>query len=94
MAHTPGPWRAITGKPTKKNPTGDAMVVAGGSMAIDCLKSGETHEESMANALLVAASPELLRVLEMLIDDAHPAPFDARRNLAKQIIAKATGSAA
>jgi hypothetical protein len=61
--HTPGPWRALIDKPSRRDHQGTVMVVAGGQMAIDCNASGDTFEESKANAILIAAAPDLLAAL-------------------------------
>jgi hypothetical protein len=59
--HTPGPWVALCDDGRKKRrPT--AMVAAQDSsmrLSIDCYASGLDHEQSMANARLIAAAPEL-----------------------------------
>lgn len=38
-----------------RNPLGTAFVLAGGHMAIDCMHSGDSHEQDMANAERIVA---------------------------------------
>lgn len=67
--HTPGPWKALIQKKSKYFPQGSAMVATGeGRMAIDCSESGDTQEASAANALLIAAAPDLLSELREVLD--------------------------
>jgi len=41
-------------------------------LAIDCLMSGATHEESMANAMLMGETPEMFDILYALIYRSAP----------------------
>ena len=64
MSHTPGPWRARileVGRPDSSV----ATIHNHGKSA-----TRKPTEEDLANARLIAAAPELLRVLEWLYTDA------------------------
>lgn len=92
-SHTPGPWTAELATPDEI-----AHVSRGSNPynAICSLDVTKTIEESNANALLVAAAPELLQTIEELFamySDHSRNAFDLveiRSKLA-QAIAKATG---
>lgn len=102
--HTPGPWfvRAqdtgflIDSPKTKEQPHGRVAAVA--QYSYDW--AGPMRAEALANARLIAAAPELLAALEVILRDhmavhgvgdleMQPALFQARA-----AIAKATGEAA
>lgn len=103
LKHTPGPWRAGTGRGGKVGSVVSnqlAVGALGGSDAVDYY-GGNLIAESIApeNVQLIAAAPELLEALRGLLPDAvgnhiggpdTQAHFDA----ARAAIAKATGSAA
>ena len=64
--HTPGPWRFIE--------QGDAnmygMVTAGNRWIISFRQNGELMSETeLANAKLMAAAPELLEALKLILSD-------------------------
>lgn len=58
MKHTKGPWRALIDNKRHELPM--CMVATGAGKAIDATDSGDTWEESGANAKLIAAAPDLL----------------------------------
>jgi hypothetical protein len=63
MKHTPGPWRV-----NKHNPF---RVAAGHNLAIaDTSELAAEPEECHANARLIAAAPELLHCLKVILDHA------------------------
>jgi hypothetical protein len=86
--HTPGPWKyaanselyAVVGK------TGNVVI------AFEPDQYGYGNEEEVtANSRLIAAAPELLEILEALIEK-HPGAIPLKyREQAKAAIAKATG---
>lgn len=83
--HTPGPWA--------KSALGREVRAADHS-AICRMATTRCNDESNANALLIATAPELLAVLQELIDIEGPQPGTAAwADKARAIIAKATGSA-
>ena len=98
--HTPGTWSALTpdqfGRPVQAD-----WVVAGGDAYI-CVGpqwDEEYRDESLANAHLIAAAPELLEALEYLASLAEEAmrevgEYDIEAELAeaRAAIAKATGA--
>lgn len=56
--HTPGPWYV-------KSPQGQAQVWAGNMGVCNCW---DRDDESLANARLIAAAPEMLEALENLVE--------------------------
>lgn len=100
---TPGPWKLIVSKPTKKDPQGCTMIATPhGYMAIDCYRSGQSHDEDAANARLITAAPDLLGALRNLVADVTyliddgTLPLSANEhpsiNTARAAITKATGA--
>lgn len=92
--HTPGPWRVC-----EENES--ATTVIGGRWCDRIAEvfhwDGSSREESDANALLVAAAPELLSALQIMLHEfvelpemAHTERAQAAK-LARQAIAKAQG---
>jgi len=75
IRYSPGPWEAILSKPSRRGIDGTAMVRAGGTMAIDCIRSGDSWEEVEGNCRLIAAAPELVEALRKIagMDDAAAA---------------------
>ena len=68
--HTPGPWRVLPDFDRNR----DSVRIFAGSKFIGMIgNSDDTHEQTYSNAALVAAAPELLDALEMLllIDEEH-----------------------
>jgi len=70
--HTRGPWRAIVSKPARGQDGTAIVATPRAGLAIDCLMSGATHEESMANAMLMGETPEMFDILYALIYRSAP----------------------
>lgn len=92
--HTPGPWRAIEW--SSHVPTTVARIENGKTTVIaECSGNGRHSDESIGDAALIAAAPELLSALEYLTEEYIKVgalcleDFD----LAKAAIAKAKGKA-
>ena len=82
MNNTPGPWR-VNPRSTTKVITKDAIVVA---QAFD---SGGDGETARANALLIAAAPEMLQILHVLLGYAESKSEDGgKRPLAHMFEAR------
>ena len=78
--HTPGPWNVFY-REGDKYPgieAGILSIVVYSHIEGDCGVQGSTLEESLANAQLIAAAPELLEACESVMDaiaghtDWHP----------------------
>ena len=99
--YTPGPWIV---NPTKAKNIYDRCIVAplSGEQAIDCFQSGSSAQESVANAQLIAAAPDMLEALKQYIG-LHPAGYcshgaecfhcETRRKKTEAIVCKALGEA-
>lgn len=87
-AHTPGPWVASFSSP----PTIDGDIDGGVLVCEMPMWQPIYHGERDANALLIAAAPDLLKALEWVRDNpiAHP---ENRKAVVNDVIAKATGNA-
>lgn len=83
--HTPGPWvpACKTNIATHRHP---AILSDGGQVAIATFQGGEPATD--ANARLIAAAPELLEALQMLMEFPNTGPATSA---ARAAIAKATG---
>ena len=91
-AHTPGPWR-VAGRETRNLP--HSLVAADTLLARVYSKCFGDEVEETANARLIAAAPELLEVLqEILNDGVHSDVVPHLHRKALAAIAKATGAAA
>ena len=102
-AHTPGPWKvrvshngALRGYSIEHEDETLRSIVARNWEHELC----EEHGNSLPNARLIAAAPELLEALEAVLPDLEhyvathgPGP-DKRLAAAREAIAKATGGAA
>ena len=89
MKHTPGPWRIGTAPPNGEQTIG---TIRGMMVAVATTGVG-MEEETLANARLMAASPELLESLQdMLVLQAGISadPQDTLQR-ARDAIVKATG---
>ena len=92
-AHTPGPW-VVNALPS------DPYVVFGGGIHGNgeprqiCVTANGFFgcDESIANARLIAAAPDLLAALVAVLND-FPGTKNARTEAARSAIAKATGEA-
>jgi len=69
MSHTPGPW-GVKHQYNVFGITGGAeMCIAACGGGCDTMRDPEEqHQEMVANALLIAAAPELLAACEALVD--------------------------
>lgn len=89
--HTPGPWHVVEGKLTKS-----ALEVHANSRAICELWRRGNAKTELANARLMAAAPDLLRVLvqlEQACADEGVQGMDSLLAAARAAIATATGEA-
>ena len=97
MAHTPGPWAALVDEQVPER--GACYIHAAGQYGdeviaeayrVDADEGGIEQRE--ANARLIAAAPELLRVAELLVEwlDEEPGAH-ALCDTARAAIAKAGG---
>lgn len=88
IKHAPGPWRVSAGNLVRVMARGSDRPICGvhrrGRYSFD-----EVQAETLANARLIAAAPELLAALQAVVRVADRATieFDA----ARRAIAKATG---
>lgn len=92
--HTPGPWKAI---PWQCHAATSVVVERDGTViqVAECSGFGRMSDESIADARLIAAAPDLLLALGMLTDTiAFLMAGEVEQKLARAAIAKATGSAA
>lgn len=81
--HTPGPW---TDKALSDG-TADKVIAADGERLCDIASSYRTKAEMTANARLIAAAPELLQALSLLLGDRNTENIQ----LAEAAIKKAGG---
>ena len=96
--HTPGPWEVFDDVEGCEFPgidnAGESIVLCG-SIFDDGGIRGDTKEERLANARLIAAAPELLSVLEELQESAsYWSEYDVPLGIVDRInaaIAKAKG---
>lgn len=79
--HTPGPWRYNW-----------PDIIGGGGIVAEV---NTIHQRGVADARLIAAAPELLNMLQRMIDETGGgcAPCELTREHARAAIAKATGGA-
>jgi len=111
--HTPGPWKAVDVRDARNNPSGYAVWQDIERPFSDsprgnkiCATPDGTTPQNKANAALIAAAPELLEALEMLVvtDNDKSCPYctktewgeekhdeDCVYHRAYKIIAKARG---
>ena len=98
--YTPGPWSAQCDRHSARNRMALVITTASSAskrvQAIDCTGSAESYGGDCANARLIAVAPELLKALEMLLQDYQCALSSSRQitNIvedARAAIAKATG---
>jgi hypothetical protein len=90
--HTPGPWKVGTSPPNGEQTIGthQGLMVAVATTVFD------DKEQTIANARLIAAAPELLDLLKEIFDDvkqgAIPNLDDPWHEKTITAIAKATGT--
>ena len=100
-ANTPGPWRVYNevarfpGIEAGLNGRNFSVVVYGNDNEIEGVK-GRTHAEALANARIIAAAPELLAALEMVLEYAEDCAADRGErpgciDHARSAVAKAKG---
>ena len=102
MKHTPGPWEL--GNPTSQLEFGVYATdkISGIRYFLANAEGHMGYKESLANARLIAAAPELLEALQSLVNQflqrgvftAPEHPDRIALALAESAIAKATGGAA
>lgn len=88
-AHTPGPW----GFSTEPQPNGCPIVGARGlmvAMLAHTIHQDDQREVALANARLIAAAPDLLEALTVLVENGGIGP-ESMFDDARAAIAKATG---
>jgi len=102
MKHTPGPWISVLVSDLRGGWSGYSVwqdierPYANSPMAVKiCSLPDGTTAEALANARLLAAAPELLKSLEVLIDEIDDYEMDAELSAklqnARLAIAKARG---
>lgn len=64
MSHTPAPWHV------RSLFTGPLEIVANGFGTVVAMVAHEDHKTCSKNAELIAAAPDLLAALEMVLEDA------------------------
>ncbi len=79
MTHTPGPWRA-----------NGVQIDGPDGMLAECGFGMRRDEETLANAHLIAAAPNLLATLEV-IANSRDGEESMHRNLARVALAAARG---
>jgi hypothetical protein len=100
--HTPGPWVVPSGPGSTNNGSRRQSVwTANGDIQIaNCQSESLSLAANSANARLIAAAPELLEALRVMVDTfidasgSHCWVEDSAMIRANEAIAKATGSAA
>lgn len=85
--HTAGPWKALS--PLGEGDYGvlSQNVNASGNFYVATLPNG-AHEEAAANARIMAASPDMLAALEMLVNAFIHKEGDTKGNQARTNIFK------
>ena len=77
VPHTPGPWRLAGHLPVVATDRGnDSIVIARIEMKGDGYKFEENWEARLANATLLAASPDMYEVLTEIRNDCNEQLFD------------------
>ena len=82
-SHIPGPWYVV-------NDTEVQSAVINKDNYV-CAAEGNTMEQAIANAQLIACAPELLEVCHRALITLHEDDFSMLREELRQIITKATG---
>jgi hypothetical protein len=101
--HTPGPWVVRNDGRDYPCPLIDAESVGTGHYASIAIaiqrdphpqhRGGIDAATAAANARLIAAAPELLNALLLIIEEPSHELLDVARNYALEVIAKAEGKA-
>ena len=88
VKHTPGPWKIGTPPPNGEQTIGTQS----GLMVAVAVTAVNFKQQTIANARLIAAAPDLLDALQSIIEDID-SDFgtDYDYNKARAAIAKATG---
>lgn len=63
ITHTPGPWHVVHHRPNLFKVETNRVVI--------CDTFGGLSDETLANALLIAAAPDLLAVLQQIVEDTN-----------------------
>ena len=84
MKHTPGPWII-----QNQSDNGNMYHIESEGWGI-IHRIEDTSNEPFYNARLIAAAPEMLALLERMVDDPELTPEEGLK-LAKDVIRKATG---
>lgn len=84
MRHTPGIWEAV-----RWNCGAATTIKAGDIVVAECSGFGRYADESLADARLIAAAPELLRALIRLLDRSGCDFWPVEQELARIAIAQA-----
>lgn len=91
--HSDGPWRSIT-----EDESGNYEIVCDSRPYVCTVWGGALPKVTKANARLIAAAPELLSVVEMVVEAYDPidsppeSAFGQIVNAARAAIAKAAGA--
>lgn len=95
MPHTPGPWFVFDGRPCVGGPSSTFMDADPAQQTAGIAMCGmrlRTEDESMANARLISAAPELLAAITpAAIGFLRDNGFDVVARNIQAAIAKATG---
>ena len=96
MSHTPGPWHAEHGTPTGRRLVADLVEGEQHLTHYRIVHEGEREGDGEADALLIAAAPDLLSVLVGLVGLAQVAgtrlhQYAEALEDARAVIAKAVG---
>jgi len=68
--HTPGPWTAEPEEAIRvRAPDGGAVAILGWLRGRDGLSGRRPADEVLANARLIAAAPELLEIVQMILGE-------------------------
>ena len=85
--HTQGPWQAV-----KWTCHAATTIKAGDVVVAECSGFGRYADESLADARLIAAAPDLLAALQEIVKN-DPYNQSSSGIIARAAIAKATGAA-
>ena len=86
IKHTPGPWRVGTPPPNGEQCIGDSK-----GLMVAVATTGIALNETLANARMIAAAPDLLEALEGLLNALPSATTHPAIKAARAAIAKAQG---